>query len=90
MLTRHEAKKVLIVARKIQDAVDEALEVLTNEERHHAEATWAGRVRGLTICRDGGASGQWLPVAEAELLLDSGAVQDSYPAAELMASNLAI
>ena len=73
-LTKHEAKKVLIVARKVQDAVDEAMEVLTLEERLHAEATWASQLRSLTVQRvEGDDSPFALPVMEAELILDSGA-----------------
>lgn len=72
-LTKHEARKILIVARKVRDAVDEAMEVLTSEERQHAESSWAGMLRGMVNERPMEGAPWSMPVVEAELLLDSGA-----------------
>lgn len=66
-LTRHEARKVLFVQRRITEAVSDALEALTSDERHHAEATWAGHLLELTTRRS-----KVLPMEEAWTILDTG------------------
>lgn len=68
-LTRHEARKVVFVSRRLQETVADALDVLTADERQHAESTWAGAILELTTRRS-----TVLPMEEAWTILDQGGI----------------
>lgn len=66
-ISRHEARKIVRIARNLQEMVSDMLEVLTPEERRHAEGTWAGKLLTETSRKS-----TILPLEEAWTILDQG------------------